>query len=390
MQSMMAIIILVLVIIGAAAYVYTAHQQGTPATTTQQTQETTTTAHSTTTTTYTTSQPETTTTATGGTQTETGISMESNIWDHTEALETTILTHDPTEEELYWAPILINNTFYDFTHVKMMYNYTIGGESIVFNVSWTMTRQSFTASCHNYIQDAMEHKTFQDTITIEYDYTFQDGYWINIKTHLLNNTMLPFYNILPYIDFEVYATPHGIQKSILGAELTSSDPGNTGSWSSPQASYDIDHSAQCEPTIQGSPEAYSLMDKLAPIQEHDIILLYQPLEIESPQGIFDDIGETVKNPSDISGGLYEYYYLKNTPNGTIIYPGTSFNTTLYKLEYWTQPDYVHGYYLITTFSTIPLYYQAVFPQGDQGQGTPITVTVKLLEAQITPIGTLNH
>ncbi|MCE4614514.1 MAG: hypothetical protein F7B60_03170 [Desulfurococcales archaeon] len=388
MQSTITVIILVLVIAGAAAYVYTTHQPAPPTTTTtQQTHETTT---PTGTTTHTTSHPETATTTTGETETETGVSMESDIWDHTEILEAPVLTHDPTEEELYWAPVLINNTFYDFTHVKMMYNYTIGGESIVFNVTWTMTRQPYTASCYNYVQGTHEQKTVQDTITIEYRYTFQDGYWITIRTHLVNETMLPYYNKIPYIDFEAYATPHGIQKSILGADIASSDPQSTGSWSSPQASYDIDHAVQCEPVVQGSPEAYSLMDKLAPIQDHDIILLYQPLEIEWPGGFFDEIGETIKNPASASGGLYDYYYLKTTINGTIVYPGTNFNATLYKLEYWTEPDYVHGYCLITPFSILPVYYQAIFPQGDKGQGTPIIVIAKLLEAQITPIGPLNR
>ena len=390
MQSTIAVIILVLVIAGAAAYVYTTHQPSKQTTTTHSTQQTreTTTTTSTSTKTKTT-QTQTTTTTTGETQTETGVSPESDIWDHTEIFEAPVLTHDPTEEMLYWAPVLINNTFYDFTHVKMMYNYTIGGESIVFNVSWTMTRQPYTAACHNYIQDAIEHKTFQDTITIEYKYKFQDGYWITIKTHLVNETMLPYYNTLPYINFEAYATPHGIQKSILGADIASSDPQSTGSWTSLQATYGIDYAVQCEPVVQGSPEAYSLMDKLGPIQDHDITLLYQPLEIEWPGGLFDKIGVTTKNPSSVSGGLYDYYYYKTTVNNTIIYPGTSLNATLYKLEYWTEPDYVHGYYLITTFSTLPIYYQAVFPHGDQGQGMPVIVSAQLIEAEMIPVGELS-
>ncbi len=307
----------------------------------------------------------------------------TNIWDLTPEYTVIRLTHTQPPDP-YPPPVLINGTYYDFDYAKFHFEYRVLNKTLTFNVTWSSEEVSYTAKCHDFINGQDIIGSLDNTLKITYSYNFTNGYWFRAQIYLPeNSTALDYLIILPFPPLEVEATPHGAEHFVLGAKFTSSDPSSNGEWTSSQVLLPMVIASECTPIVKGTPEAYSFKNEISLMNNHDIAVTFMPFEIASPQGILSQLNKTIKSPSAFEA--YSYYYYKVTPIGTVKYPGIGFNVEAYNLTFWTEPDYVHGYYIIVSQSIIPILYHAEFPQGDYMDGSTVTVTIKLLDANIHPV-----
>lgn len=337
-------------------------------------------------------------TATGGTQTTSttttsmsGGSVNESVWDYTEEFVGVRLIrgHTPQPEP---PPVLINGTFYDFSYAKVFFNYTEqGGLQLVFNTTWSLERESFTTSCRNRSNNAVFEANVEDGYKVAYTASFTSGYRFTATVYLLPNatTALDALGGVPWGDNAQSATPPGDLHSIVGGSVSSPDA--SGEWWAAMALLPIDQAAWCDPIVEGHPDVLGYVNKINQVlYTHAVASEFMPIELQNPHNIlFDTSGRVIEDSAMGTGGPYQKYYYKITPVGVLEYPGTGLRFMVYNLTFWTEPDYVHGYYLITAESVVPLEYHAVFPHGDQYNGQPpngpaFIVTIKLLDARLTP------
>ncbi|MCE4620064.1 MAG: hypothetical protein F7C33_03470 [Desulfurococcales archaeon] len=313
---------------------------------------------------------------------ETGERNEVTAWDIAEEFTTIRLMHEPGDQGLP-SPVLVNGSLYDFSYAKLEYNYTIGNTSIAYNYTWILKNTSYTASCHDIMNDKTITRSTPNALHYKITYKFTDGYWITVDAYVpANATTAIYYLSTPAPrSLATWATPGAGREGALGAVIHSSDTGSNGEWTSALPLLPEDMIGRCEPIVKGNPSIYSLLDKFNPLSGHDIAMMFMPPDLNDPTGILSTIGKTIELNRG-TGAPYQHAYYKITPVGEGEYPGLPGNTTIYNLTFWTQPDYVHGYYIIIAQSIVPLEYHAVFPQGDNQNGTPITITIKLLDAKI--------
>ena len=321
---------------------------------------------------------------------ETGGRNGVTAWDIAEEFTTIRLAHEAGDHGLP-SPVLVNGTLYDFSYAEIEFNYTIGNETIAYNYTWSLEKTSYTASCRDTMQNEIVSRSAPAVLHYTIAYKFPDGYWVRVDVYVpSNSTTAMYYLSTPSpASLETWATPNAGREGALGAVFHSSEQGSTGEWTSALPLLPEDMIGRCEPVVKGHPDANSLLDRLDPLSDHDLAQIFMPPDLSDPSGILSDVGRTVELDRG-SGAPYEHAYYKVMPVGEGEYPGIPGNVTIYNLTFWTEPDYVHGYYIIIAESIVPLEYHVVFPRGDYLNGVPVVVTIRLLDASLTPYKQLNN
>lgn len=364
-----SVLIVIAVVVGSAAY-YISTQGTAPARTTT----TTLTGGSTTTGTHTTSWSPT-----GTTTTTTSAPEASNVWELEDEPGNLRLTSEPYAEPYPPpAPFYVNGTFMDFRYIKARFWLRVGDQSVNFTVTWRLRTGPYTAVCHDFIDNVDVERRVEDAIIVNAYYVFDDGYWINATAYLPNATDIWTMNKLPIIQFDVFATPHGAQIRILGAEYESSDPGSNGWWSSAQPLLGPENGSRCSPIVKGSPEADSLRNHLSLWYGLQLPILLGPEE-----GLLElvHLGEEEESSFMSSSGYpYNNGVVRMTYLGTEEYPGTGVMVHVYNASFTTDTGYVSSWMRVSPESLIPLEYHARYPEGESLQGVPVAIDFEVIEA----------
>jgi len=290
------------------------------------------------------------------------------------------LTSDPVAGRL--APIYMDGVFYNYTYIRMVFSLKEGGMENSFILSWRLRNGPYTAVCHNYMEDRDISISLENATILDISYKFSDGYWINAIVYLKDTEWIWAFNSPPIIDLNTYATPHGAQSRILGTVFESSDQGSNGWWSSAIPLLPEDEGAACDAVIHGSPEAFSLVQHLDPWINLGVPVILQPEEaffLLSQLGDATTLYFTADSPaSPYNSGTMHITYL-----GEGEYPGTNTVMHLYNITITTDTGYVDAWTVVAAESIIPIEYYAHYPHGFSGQGQPIIIRLKVVEAGIS-------
>ncbi len=305
---------------------------------------------------------------------------EYNIWGRADEIGNLRLTSLPGPPPTL-APVLVNGEFYNFSSMKMRFNLTVGDDSSNFTLTWSMGRGPYTALCRNLDSGEEVSREINDALIIRIRYEFGDGYWLSANVYLPNATWLFMFNNPPIIDLETSATPHGAQAQILGAEFDSSDPGSRGKWSSAIPLLSADESWQCEAVVEGSPEAYSLLDHLTLWMSLDIPHILQPEEGFYELYLLGEKDE-ISYTAHSFEGPYSKGLVKAEYKGLIEYPGTGMKMHVYNVTMTTDTGYVSAWALVAAEFLIPIEYHAYYPHGTNSNGEPVHIDIAVIEATL--------
>ncbi|GEM_PF-5116462 len=322
-------------------------------------------------------------TATSGitTTTDEGAVPQSNAWAITDEVGGLWLTSEPPELPRE-SPVYVNGSFMDFHSIRAVFNLSVGDESSNFVISWRMSRGPYTATCYNYFNGEYVERDVSDALILNTQYVFDDGYWFNATVYLPNASMIWAFNNPPLIRFDIHATPHGAQHDVLGAVIESSDPGNQGRWSSSQPLLSPDEASKCNPVVDGSPEAYSLIQHLGPWLNLQLTTLLEPLEgVQALSYLGEKQTEHFTSSDDL---LYHEGVVRMTYLGTEEYPGTGVVMHIYNVSFTTDTGNLVVWMKVAAESIIPIEYHARYPKGEVLQGTPVSIDIKVLNAELGP------
>ncbi len=311
----------------------------------------------------------------------TGAVQQSNAWAVADEVGNLWLTSEPSELPRK-SPVYVNGTFMDFYSMRAEFNLSVGNESSSFIMSWRMGRGPYTAICYDYFSGEYVSREVGNALIVSTHYVFRDGYWFNVTVYLPNASMVWAFNSPPLIRFDAHATPHGAQRDVLGAVIESSDPGDRGQWSSSQPLLSFDEASRCSPVVEGSPEAYSLIEHLRPWLNLQLPTLLGPLEgLSALSYLGEKQTERFVSSDDF---LYHEGVVRMTYLGTEKYPGTGVVMHVYNVSFTTDTGNLVVWMKVAAESIIPIEYHARYPRGEALQGVPITIDVKVLDAELGP------